>query len=52
MEEKQQYPSDANTLFRQVVDTAWMRVNKKLKMKASKAVKKPDIGNMLDKMKT
>ena len=36
MEEKSFVPGDANSLFRTVVESAWMRVNKKLKEKAEK----------------
>jgi len=34
--EKHSYPSDANSLFRQVVESAWMRLNKRQKLRADK----------------
>lgn len=51
-EKKKPYPTDANKLFREVVDKAWMNVNKKLKHKAAKLTKKTDLGNVLDRIKS
>jgi hypothetical protein len=36
MESEKQYPSDANSLFRQVVESAWMRLNKRQKLRYDK----------------
>jgi hypothetical protein len=34
--EKTAYPSDANSLFRSIVESAWMRLNKRQKIRAEK----------------